>query len=66
MTVHYESVHPDALYTEAFHVAAPDTPVGRDLRRPSAVPLLLRQRVDRATRGGAVHVRVSVVTGQRC
>lgn len=31
MTVHYESVHPDALYTEAFHVAAPETPVGRDL-----------------------------------
>ena len=36
MTTHYESVHPDALYPEAFHVAPPDTPLGRSLvpRRP--------------------------------
>ena len=36
MTTHYESVHPDALYPDAFHVAAPETPVGRSLvpRRP--------------------------------
>ena len=36
MTTHYESVHPDTLYPEAFHVAAPETPVGRSLvpRRP--------------------------------
>ena len=36
MTTHYESVHPDTLYPEAFHVAPPDTPLGRSLvpRRP--------------------------------
>lgn len=36
MTTHYESVHPGTLYPEAFHVAPPDTPVGRSLvpRRP--------------------------------
>lgn len=36
MTTHFESVHPDTLYPEAFNVAPPDTPVGRSLvpRRP--------------------------------
>ena len=36
MTTHYESVHPDTLYPEAFNVAPPETPVGRSLvpRRP--------------------------------
>ena len=36
MTTHYESVHPDTLYPDAFHVAPPDAPVGRSLvpRRP--------------------------------
>ena len=36
MTTHYESVHPVTLYPDAFHVAAPDTPVAHDLfpRRP--------------------------------
>jgi len=36
MTTHYESVHPDTLYPDAFNVAQPDTPVGRSLvpRRP--------------------------------
>ena len=29
MSTHYESVQSAALYTDAFHVAAPDTPVGR-------------------------------------
>ncbi len=36
MTTHYESVHPDTLYPEAFNVAPPGTPLGRSLvpRRP--------------------------------
>jgi len=36
MTTHYESVHPDTLYPEAFNVAPPDVPLGRSLvpRRP--------------------------------
>ena len=48
MTVHYESVHPATLYPEAFGVAAPETPVGRDVwprqtgvfirRAPGAAP----------------------------
>ena len=42
MTVHYESVHPDALYPEAFHVPAPDTPVGRDLW-PRKMGVFVRQ-----------------------
>jgi putative SOS response-associated peptidase YedK len=49
MTVHYESVHPATLYPEAFGVAAPETPVGRDIwprqagvfirRAPGAAPV---------------------------
>lgn len=31
MTVHFETLHPAALYPDAFGVAAPDTPVNRDL-----------------------------------
>ena len=36
MTTHFESVHPDTLYPDAFHVAPPEIPVARDLfpRRP--------------------------------
>jgi len=36
MTTHFESVRPDTLYLDAFHVAPPETPVARDLfpRRP--------------------------------
>ena len=31
MSTHYESVHPATLYPDAFNVAAPDFPVGREV-----------------------------------
>lgn len=53
MTVHFETLHPDLLYTDVFGVPAPDTPLGRELwpRQPGA---FIRQRQDVVAAGETV------------
>ena len=45
MTVHFETLHPDHLYTDVFGVPAPDTPMARELW-PRQMGAFIRQRQD--------------------
>lgn len=50
MSSHYESVHPATLYPDAFHVAAPAVPVGREVwpRQPGVFIRLASAEADAA------------------
>lgn len=52
MSTHFETLQPASLYTDAFGVSAPDTPIGRDVwpRKPG---LFIRQLPAQTTAEGA-------------
>jgi putative SOS response-associated peptidase YedK len=62
MTVHFESLHPDQLYTDAFGVPGPETPLARVLR-PRQPGLFIR-RAQEGEAATAAQPAMERLTGQ--